>query len=44
MTDNHNQSFFGQSTAMFVQSSSKNEPFIFMKFIKKKGDGSWERF
>ena len=43
MTDNHNQSFFGQSTAMFVQSSSKNEPFIFMKFIKKKGDGSWEK-
>ena len=43
MTDRHNQSFFGQSTGMFIQSSSKNEPFIFMKFIKKKGDGSWEK-
>lgn len=28
---------------MFIQSSSKCEPFIFMKFIKKKGDGSWEK-
>ena len=43
MVDKHNQSFFGQSTGMFIQSSSKNEPFIFLKFIKKKGDGSWEK-
>jgi len=43
MTDKHNQSFFGQSTGMFIQSSSKNEPFIFLQFIKKKGDGSWEK-
>lgn len=28
---------------MFIQSSSKKESFIFMKFIKKKGDGSWEK-
>jgi hypothetical protein len=28
---------------MFIQSSSKSEAFIFMKFIKKKGDGSWEK-
>ena len=33
MTDNHNQSFFGQSTGMLVQSSSKHEPFIFLQFI-----------
>ena len=43
MTDNHNQSFFGQSTGMFIQSSLKTDPFLFMKFIKKKGDGSWEK-
>jgi hypothetical protein len=43
VVDNHNQSFFGQSTGMFVQSSSKHEPFIFLQFIKKKGDGSWEK-
>jgi len=43
MVDKHNQSFFGQSTGMFIQSSSKHEPFIFLQFIKKKGDGSWEK-
>lgn len=43
IVDTHNQSFFGQSTGMFIQSSSKSEPFIFMKFIKKKGNGSWEK-
>jgi len=43
VTDKHNQSFFGQSTGMFIQSSSKHEPFIFLQFIKKKGDGSWEK-
>jgi len=42
VTDRHNQSFFGQSTGMFIQSSSKHEPFIFLQFIKKKSDGSWE--
>jgi hypothetical protein len=43
MVDKHNQSFFGQSTGMFIQSSSKHEPFIFLQFIKKKGEGSWEK-
>ncbi len=43
MVDKHNQSFFGQSTGMFIQSSSKSESFIFIQFIKKKGDGSCEK-
>lgn len=43
MTDKHSQSFFGQSTVMLIQSSSKQDPFIFLQFIKKKGDGSWEK-
>jgi len=43
MVDKHNQSFFGQSTGMFVQSSSKSEPFIFLQFIKKKENGTWEK-
>ncbi|MFX1375167.1 MAG: hypothetical protein ACFFA0_05090 [Promethearchaeota archaeon] len=43
MTDKHNQSFFGQSTGMFIQSSSKNDPFMFLQFIKKKEDGTWEK-
>lgn len=28
---------------MFIQSSSKSEPFIFLKFIKKKGNNLWEK-
>ncbi|KKM82904.1 hypothetical protein LCGC14_1314770 [marine sediment metagenome] len=43
VTDTHNQSFFGQSTGMILQSSSKKEPFIFMRFIKKKENGVWEK-
>ncbi|MFX1479864.1 MAG: hypothetical protein ACFFCI_17235 [Promethearchaeota archaeon] len=43
MVDSHSQSFFGQSTGMIIQSSSKSEPFIFFKFLKKKEDGSWEK-
>ncbi|MFX1313740.1 MAG: hypothetical protein ACFFHD_14210 [Promethearchaeota archaeon] len=43
MVDAHNQSFFGTQAALFIQSSSKSDPFIFLKLIKKKSDGSWER-
>lgn len=28
---------------MFIQSSSKNEPYIYLTFIKKKENGSWEK-
>ncbi|MHA1150034.1 MAG: hypothetical protein ACTSR8_17500 [Promethearchaeota archaeon] len=43
MVDTHSQSFFGQNTGLIVMSSSKSEPFIFMKCIKRKKDGSWEK-
>ncbi len=43
MADKHNKSFFGQSTGMFLQSSSKTDPFIFLRFIKKKESGTWEK-
>ncbi len=43
MVDKHSQSFFGQSTGLTIRSSSKTEPFIFLKCIKKKPDGSWEK-
>jgi hypothetical protein len=43
VVDNHNQSFFGQSTGMILQSSSKAEPFIFLRFLKKKENGVWEK-
>ncbi|KKK89416.1 hypothetical protein LCGC14_2733330, partial [marine sediment metagenome] len=43
MADKHNKSFFGQSTGMFLQSSLKTDPFIFLRFIKKKESGTWEK-
>ncbi len=43
MVDKHSQSFFGQSTGLTIRSSSKTEPYIFLKCIKKKPDGSWEK-
>ena len=43
MADKHNKSFFGQSTGMFLQSSSKTDPFIFFRFIRKKENGTWEK-
>jgi len=41
--DNHNQSFFGQSTGLILQSSSKSDPSIFFQCIKKKSNGKWEK-
>ena len=43
LTDKHSQSFFGQATGLTIQSSSKSDPFIFLKCIKKKPDNSWEK-
>ena len=43
MVDRHSQSFFGQSTGLTLVSSSKTEPHVFFKCIKKKPDGSWEK-
>ncbi|MBY9004563.1 MAG: hypothetical protein KGD73_11365 [Candidatus Lokiarchaeota archaeon] len=43
MVDKHSQSFFGKSSGLTIQSSSKNEAFVFLKCIKKKGDGIWEK-
>jgi hypothetical protein len=43
MADMHNQIFFGQSTGISIQTTSKKDPFIFIKCIKKKADGSWEK-
>jgi len=43
MVEKHSQSFFGQSCGLTLQSSSRQEPFIFLKCIQKKPDGSWEK-
>ncbi|MEJ2248785.1 MAG: hypothetical protein P8Y70_02955 [Candidatus Lokiarchaeota archaeon] len=43
MVNKHNKSFFGNKTGLTIQSSSKKEPFIFLRCIKKKPDGNWEK-
>ena len=43
ITNTHSQSFFGQTTGLIINSSSKEEPFIFLKCIKKKPEGAWEK-
>ncbi len=43
MVDNHNYSFFGQKVGLIIQSSSKEDPYIFFRLIKSKNDGSWEK-
>ena len=43
MTNNHSQIFFGQATGLTINSPSKDEAFIFLKCIKKKPDGTWEK-
>ena len=44
MTDKHSKSFFGQTTGMIISSSSKEEPYLFIRHIKQKADGSWEKY
>ena len=43
MVDKHSQSFFGQSTGLTLLSSSRNDPYLYFKCIKKKQNGSWEK-
>lgn len=44
MADAHNYSFFGQKTGIILQSSSKHDPYIFFRVIKKKDNETWEKF
>ena len=41
--DQHNLSFFGQKTAVIVMSTSKSEPHVMVKCIKKKNNNEWEK-
>jgi len=43
MGDKHLQNFFGKNTSMFVRSTSKADPYIFLQFIMKKRNGIWEK-
>ncbi len=43
MANTHSQSFFGQNTGLIINSSSREEPYIFLTCIKRKSDGIWEK-
>ena len=43
MSNKHNYSFFGQNTGIIINSALKQDPFFFIKCLKKKLDGSWEK-
>lgn len=43
MTNIHNKSFFGQKVGLILSSRSKTDPFIFLKFLKKKASNVWEK-
>jgi len=43
MVEYHNKAFFGSKVGMFFDSSSWTNQFFFLKFIKKRSDGTWEK-
>jgi len=43
MSDQHLQSFFGQNTGLILNSTSKSNPYLFIRCIKRKNDGIWEK-
>lgn len=43
MVNSHNRSFFGQNTALIIQSASKKEDWIFFRCLKRKKGNLWEK-
>lgn len=43
MSNKHNISVFGKNTGMILDSAHLSQPFIFIRMIKKKANGSWEK-
>lgn len=39
----HNVSFFGKQVGVILDSVASSEPFIFLRFLKKKGNDEWEK-
>nr|WP_147664642.1 hypothetical protein [Candidatus Prometheoarchaeum syntrophicum]QEE17756.1 hypothetical protein DSAG12_03594 [Candidatus Prometheoarchaeum syntrophicum] len=39
----HNYSFFGQKTGLLLDSAEIDQPCLYLRFLKKKPDGSWEK-
>lgn len=43
MVEYHNKAFFGSKVGMFLDSGSWTSPFFYLKFIKKRENGTWEK-
>lgn len=43
MVDHHRTSFFGSKTGILFDSGPSSSPDVFLTFIKKKEDGTWEK-
>ncbi len=43
MVNNHTKTFFGENTALTVQSNLKEDSFIFIKILKKKDGEVWKK-
>ena len=43
MVEYHNKAFFGSKAGMFFDSGSWTSPIFFLRFIKKKDTGAWEK-
>ena len=41
--DHHNYSFFGQKSAIILDSAKLVEPYLFLRFLKKLPEGRWEK-
>ena len=41
--NHHNFSFFGQKAGLLLDSAEINQPCLYLRFLKKKKDGSWEK-
>jgi hypothetical protein len=44
MADIHKKSFWGNKSAIILESPGKKVPYIFLTCIKKKENGEWEKF
>lgn len=44
MANSHTQNFFGQKTGYIFSTNSKEETFIYIRCLKKKDNGEWEKF
>lgn len=41
--NHHNQSFFGQKSAIILDSAKTSDLYIYLRFLKKLPDGRWEK-